>query len=362
MNKIIFCFLLLFCSSLSISFAQTSQDSVIYIVDGSPIIETPGDDDQMLNSDVDKLEVVTDISKIKIAGYAGKANKIIYITTKAYLTRTPQEKLIVSTKAMVRKNGAWYLKDAATPYTGPFIDYFMNGRKQGEGILKDGFVEGIRTVYYPNGNKRYSYTYTRGLENGDSEEYFLNGKLKQKGTFANEKEIGLWQDFYSTGKLKRQSTFVNNKQEVPKEDTKFYALLDKALALMKDEDYTAAIKKLDDAAKINPGYSDLYFYRGTAKLDNFDFDNSIADLDKAIEIEPLYIEAISNRAFARLRKYEFKDSRTLRKTKEVTILAAKDKVPIPKEDQDKICADLNLGYQLGDHKSMITDAISRYCK
>ena len=190
----------------------------------------------------------------------------------------------------------------------------------------------------------------------------MNGKLKQKGSFIDEKETGLWQVFYSTGKIKRQSTFVNNKQEAPKEEIRFYTLFDKALSLMKDEDYTAAIKKLDDGAKLNPGYADLYFYRGAAKLDNFDFDNAITDLDKAIEIEPLYMEAISNRAFARMRKYEFKDSRTLSKTKEVTILATKDKAPIPKDDQDKICADLKLGYELGDRKPMITDAISRYCK
>jgi tetratricopeptide (TPR) repeat protein len=190
----------------------------------------------------------------------------------------------------------------------------------------------------------------------------MNGKLKQKGSFIDAKETGLWQVFYSTGKIKRQSTVVNGKQDIPKEELKFYTLLDKGKDLMKEGDYKTAIKRLDDAEKLNQSYSDLYFYRGTAKLDNFDFDNAIIDFDKAIEIEPLYMEAISNRAFARLRKYEFKDSRTLSKTKEVTILAAKDKVPIPKDDQDKICADLNLGYQLGDRKPMIIDAIKNYCQ
>ncbi len=119
---------------------------------------------------------------------------------------------------------------------------------------------------------------------------------------------------------------------------------------------------LNEAIKINPYYADTYFYRGTAELDNFDFDNAVIDFDKALELEPMYMEAVSNRAFARLRKFQFKNSRTLSKNSEVTILATKDKVDIPKPELEKICADLNLGYELGDHKAMVTDAIKNYCK
>jgi len=226
----------------------------------------------------------------------------------------------------------------------------MNGRKQGEGVLKNGIIDGIRTTYYSNGSKRYFYTYANGVENGASEEYFINGKLKQKGSFVDKKQVGVWQVFYSTGKLKGESSFINNKQSVSKEEEKFYALMNKGLSLMQEEDYAAVIKKLDAAEKIKQSYADLYFYRGTAKLDLFNFDDAIVDLDKAIAIEPLYVEAIADRAFTRLRKYQFKDSRTLSKTKEVTVLAAKDNVPIPKDDLDKICADLNLAYTLGDNK------------
>jgi antitoxin component YwqK of YwqJK toxin-antitoxin module len=360
MKRIALCLLIAFCSIAS--FAQTAQERVLFIVDGSPIIEDPKDDEQLINDDIDHFDVVTNADSIKIAGFEGKIDKIIYVTTKAYLQRSAETKLIPTTKTMTRNNGLWQLKDSATPYTGPFIDYFMNGKKQGEGMLKAGIIDGIRTLYYPNGNKRYFYTYAKGMENGESEEYFINGKLRQKGSFVDKREVGLWQIFYSTGKLKRQSTFVDHKQVIPKEEEKFYSLLDKSIKLMQEEDYPAVIKKLDDAEKIKQDYADLYFYRGTAKLDKFDFDNAVTDLDKAIEIEPLYMEAISNRAFTRLRKYQFKNSRTLSKTNGVTILATKDNVAIPKEELDKICADLNLGYSLGDRKPMIIDAIKEYCK
>jgi antitoxin component YwqK of YwqJK toxin-antitoxin module len=360
MNKFVFCILLFFC--LGTAFAQTTENRILYFIDNVPVIDEPGEDDNVVNDDIDHVTVVTDVDKIKELGYNGKIDKIIYVFTKAALLRTPEAKLIPTTKAMAKKNGAWYATGSETPYSGPFIDYFMNGKIQGEGTLKNGIIEGIRTVYYPNSNKRYFYTYTNGIQYGLCEEYFTTGKLKQKGNWENGKQAGVWQVFYSDGKLKRESTFINNRQDIPKEKMKFFDLLEKSLTLMKEDEYSGAIKKLNDAEKLNLDYADLYFYRGTAKMDNYDFDNAVADFDKAIAIEPLYMEAISNRAFARLRKFEFKNSRTLSKNSEVTILGVKDKVEIPKEEQEKICADLNRGYELGDHKPMIIDAIKTYCK
>jgi antitoxin component YwqK of YwqJK toxin-antitoxin module len=359
MTKIIFTLLLMLSSFISI--CQEKQDRTLYIIDSIPVIDTPDDAEQLDNEDIDKLEIVTDLEKIKSLGYEGKVDKIMMITTKAYATRPDDVKSIPSTKKMTRVNGLWYYKNPDQPYSGKFIDYFANGKIQGDGVLENGKVEGIRTVYYLNSSKRYFYTYSNGLENGPSEEYFINGKLKQKGIFVNKKEEGLWQVFYSTGKLKRESNFINNKQMLGKEELKFYELLSKGATHLKEGEYTNAIRKLDDAIKLNMSYADLYFYRGTAKLNNFDFDKAIDDFDQAIALEPLYMEAISNRAFARLRKYEFKDARTLSNSKKITIMAAKDMVSIPKDDLDKICADLKLGYELGDRKPMVIDAMKRYC-
>lgn len=360
MNKLILTlFLLFFCFALR---AQENNQRVLYVIDSVVIVDDPDENDELKENDIEKLEVITNLDRIKAIGYEGKLDKIIYVITKSYATRSDEIKRIPTTKNMERINGAWHLKGSDVPFSGKFIDYFLNGRIQGEGVLKDGFLEGIRTVYYPNGNKKYFYTYKRGIEDGLNEEYFVNGKLKQKGTFENEQEVGLWQVFYSTGKLKRQSNFVNKKQELPKEERKFHDLFSRGIVLTKEYDYPGAIKKFNEAIILNPDYADVYFSRGTAKLNSFDFDSAIADFDKAVELEPLYMEAISNRAFARLRKYEFKDSKTLSKSKEVTVLVAKDNVPIPSEDLMKICADLNLGYELGDRSPMVIDAKNRYCK
>ena len=68
------------------------------------------------------------------------------------------------------------------------------------------------------------------------------------------------------------------------------------------------------------------------------------------------------RAFVRIRKYEMKDSRTLSTNSEITVYTTKQNVEIPTGEKAKICGDLKKGYELGDTKQMITDAIKKYCE
>ncbi|WP_091375547.1 hypothetical protein [Mucilaginibacter mallensis] len=349
--------------SLIHCFAQEVQkkEATLYIIDSIPLINDPDENSgNITNNDIDHVTVATNADEIKAAGYPS-IDKIIYIITKEYAKRPDDIKKIPTTKLMERKDGVWYMKDATSPYSGKFIDYYLNGKIQGEGVLKDGVVNGSRTTYYQNGNKNLMRNYVNGVAQGYSEEYFQNGNLRQKGSFKDGKDDGLWIDYYSTGAIKRQCNFVNLIPDMTKDEKKFYDLQNKAQELMQAEDYKGAIKKLDEAEKLNSKYADVYFYRGTAKLDNLDFDNAVTDFDKAIELEPLYMEAIANRAFARIRKYEFKSSRTLSSNNEVTVLATKDKVEIPADEKVKICNDLNKSVELGDNKDMILDAIKNYC-
>lgn len=351
--------------SLSVfsSFAQDvkNNERILYILDSIPIIHDPDKSAGTLtNDDIDHMEVITSQDKIKALGY-NMVDKIIFVTTKEFAKRPNEIRAIPGTLSMDHKDGRWYLKKSQKPYSGKFIDYFLNGKIEGEGTLKDGLVNGTRTLYYQNGNKDYFRNYIDGIANGYSEEYFQNGKLKQKGSFKNGKDDGLWVDYYSTGVIKRQTNFVNLIPVMSKEEKKFYDLQQKAEELMRDEDFKGAIKKLNEAEKLNDKYSDIYFDRGTAKLNALDFDNAILDFNKAIELEPLYMEAYGNRAFTRIRKYEFKGSRTLSSSSEVTILAAKDKVDIPDEEKIKICGDLNKSIELGGNTDMVLDALKNYC-
>jgi antitoxin component YwqK of YwqJK toxin-antitoxin module len=344
------------------TYAQETEERILYVVDSIPIISEPGEEEGTLTeNDIETLAVLTDKLDIEKHGYKD-VDKIIFIITKEYARRPDELRKIPTVKQMERKNGRWYLKASSTPYSGQFIDYYFNGKKQRDGVLKAGVLEGLRTVYNPNGTTSYYEYYVGGIENGESKEYFQDGRLHQEGSYKNGKEDGLWKEWYSTGQLKRQTEFKDGKILSTKEDEKFHSLFSRGIELFNEGNYAGAIKSYDKAIEINPNYSDVYFHRSRAYLYDLKFDEAIVDCDKAIELEPMYKEAYSNRAFVRLRKHELKNSRTLSKGSGVTVLAAKDKVKIPEDELEKICSDLSKAIQLGDNKAMILEAQKRYCQ
>jgi antitoxin component YwqK of YwqJK toxin-antitoxin module len=344
------------------SFGQQGQERILYVVDSIPIINDPDEDDgELTEQDIETVTAVTNKDEIEKHGYKD-LDKLIFIITKEYAKRPDELNKIPTLAQMERKNGRWFIMSTQTPYTGQFIEFYMNGRLKGKGNFKDGLADGLRTAYFQDGKTRYIRNYVNGLENGEFKQFFANGKIEQEGIFKDAKEDGIWKLWYSTGELKKQVEFKNGKEIATKEDEKFYRQFSNASKLSSEGNYSSAIKAFDKVIELNPNYSDLYFHRGTAYLYDMKFDEAIKDYDRAIELEPLYKESISNRAFARLRKHEFKNSRTLSKNSGVTVLASKDKVEIPKEELDKICADLNLGYSLGDKSQMILEAINKYCQ
>ncbi|RZK80552.1 MAG: hypothetical protein EOO92_07485 [Pedobacter sp.] len=359
MNRTILTLLsLLFCT---FCYSQQSENRTLYIVDSVAIYNDPGNDANIKKEELDSIVVITNADRIKSLGYEGKFEKLILIFTKAYKTRSSEAKKIPTTKSMVRVDGRWRLIDADTPYSGQFIDYFMNGKIQGEGTLKDGLLDGSRTVYYANGNKEYNNHYRNGLPHGESKEYFGNGALRQQGSFEDNKEVGLWQIYYSNGKPKLEVNHLKGKQVFQKDVGKFLILLEQSIDLFRKGDLKTSIQKLDEAEKLNQNQAELYFYRGTAKLESMEFEGAILDFDKALLLEPLYKEVLSNRAFARIRKHEFKDGRVLSKNKEMTIVTTKTDLTIPDDELQKICADLKAAYELGDDNKMVVDAITKYC-
>jgi len=281
-------------------------------------------------------------------------------------------------------NGAWYFRGSM--YTGQFIDYYYSGRKQGDGMIRNGKAEGLRKIYYQNGNVSAEKYFVNGIENGPKTLYYEDGSLMQKGEVVNGNEEGVWEMYFPNGQVKQRSTFkngtmhgettvfystgkvlavemaVNGKSSPDKRLEKINQLLDKGHNKIKDGEFNAAIRQYSKAIEFDSTYAAAYFARGTAKLNNFLFDEAIADFDRALVLEPFYEKALSNRAFARIRKHQFSGSRQLAKTNGVTILASKDNPGIPENDMTLICQDLSQAVFLGDKGTMITEAIAEFCK
>ena len=360
MKRLIFIFLILV---TIVSFGQETKEKILYVVDSIPIFKGITDEEAvMLEQTLDNFEVVT--KKEKFGEYKMyDFNKLIFVFTKEYAKRPDEIRRIPSfINKMYKKEDKWCLRGSSEPYTGRYIDYYLSGIKKEEGFINEGLDDGLRTYYYKDGTIKLYRNYSKGIQNGESEKYFPNGKLQYKGIFRNGKEEGVWTEWYSTGVVKWETEYKSGKGQPSKEVIKTNSLLQKGLEAFDKGNYKDAVNYYNKALELYPNYSDVYFHRSRAYLYYLKFEEALIDCNKAIDIEPLYKDAFSNRAFVRIRKYELKDNRSLSKNSEITVFATKQNVDIPTDDKDKICTDLKRGYELGDTKQMITDAIKKYCE
>ena len=234
-------------------------------------------------------------------------------------------------------NGVWYLINSTTPYTGKFIDYYLNGKIQGEGTLFNGQLKGNRKMYHLNGNLSDEVEYENGIINGKTISYYSTGKTKviyeyNNGIYLEDKILDKIYKYYTEG----QELYMAG-------------------------NFKSAIKKYTKCIELDSLSTDAYFARGTAKLNNLQFDESIEDFNKTIRIEPYYVNAYGNRAFALIGKYEFGQDRVLMHNSEVTVLASKGNVDIPENELKMICEDLVKAVSLGDKSDMVLEVKEKYC-
>lgn len=369
-----------------IGFGQNQNEKILYIVDSIPVIEDPEESLGTLTAEeIDRVEVVKDKKVIASTGYTD-LDGIIYLFTKEYVNRPDSIKAIPTTKLMTRKNGAWYLKNSSTSYSGKFIDYYLTGKRQGEGILRDGTLSGKRILYYPNGKVSDEIEYESGLSHGLEKRFYKDGSLMQKGIFEKGKEIGVWEmyhpngqlkqrtnfnehgkmdgesvAYYSTGKVQGKNCYKNGSYQPDKVNDKIYGFYKDSQELYQKWDYKGAIQKLNKALALDSTFAEGYFARGTMKLNDFQFEEAAKDFDKVLMIEPFFTNAYSNRAFTIIKKYELQNGRTLSQTKGIQVIATKE-ADIPASELPKVCADLKKAVELGDENKMVLDALKKYCK
>jgi len=365
------------------SFGQNKSENVVYIVDKITILEDPERGNEVAENDIADMNVIKNKDSLKNLGFE-KFDGAIFIYTKEYRKRPEEIKQIPSSKQLERKSGIWYYNNEI--YTGKFIDYYYSGKIQGEGILKNGKIEGLRKMYFQNGNISLERNYINSLSDGLDKEYYENGALKQKGVFVAGNEEGAWESYfpngqiklqnnykngevsgtvikyYSTGKIK-EKVFIQNGKVTPDSNLeKISQLMNKSRESSKNGDSKSAIKYCNKVLELDNESGDAYFSRGTLKLNDMQFNEAIADFDKALTIEPFMEFALANRAFARIRKHEFGGDRELLKNSEVTVLASKKKTEISETEKEKVCSDLKQAIFLGDKAEMVLEAEEQYCK
>lgn len=171
------------------SFGQSSNEKIMFIVDSIAVVHDPEEGNELLQTNVADMTIIKNKDSLKFLGYE-QYDAVLLLFTKDYRSRPDHIKKIPSSKQMERKDGIFLLHN--NPYSGPFVDYYYSGKKQGEGMFFNGILTGDRKRYYQNGNLAIHSYYTKGLEDGLEIEYYEDGTLKQRGGFVNGKMEGAW--------------------------------------------------------------------------------------------------------------------------------------------------------------------------
>ena len=136
------------------------------------------------------------------------------------------------------RDGMYYTKDTNKPYSGQVFSLHDDGKKKGEGSLKDGKMisktewewyqneqkkseihykdgkkDGLQTEWYENGQKRWEGTIKDGNKDGLSTQWWLNGQKMVERTWKDGIEDGLVTEWYENGEKEREGTYKDGKDE-----------------------------------------------------------------------------------------------------------------------------------------------------
>ena len=385
MKKTIF-ILFLFLAAFTISHAQFSGVKKIFIIDSAFFLTEREVSQQLLPGEI--ADTVFISNRDSVARLAGKPlDAVVYLFTKEYRQRPDSLKAIPAFKQMSRKEGSWTWRGRL--YTGPYIDYYANGKMQGRGRLVNGQLEGERIIYYPNGNIKSWLNYESGQRHGTFKEYYKNGALLQEGEFSYGKISKAAKHYFSNGQVKQEVKpkrvtgydtvvvyFSTGKVKLTRTSKtgNFYPD-DKEIELtnnsawfyryLNDGDLKQANKYFYKIWQIDSASIDTHFEEGVLMMHEFRFEEAILHFDRVLDIEPLMPEALEQRALARLKKYKYPDKRMLRKEQVKDVVVVDDIMLVPEYERTKVCRDLlranEIDPSVNFNNRVMQESVLRYC-
>lgn len=386
MNKQ-FLFLLLFFSTCTISFGQTPNKKTLFVIDSVAVINDPDEDNQISDGDIADITYLRNKDSLKHLGF-GMYNEVDYVFTKAYRNRPDNIKQIPSLNQLQLKDGVWYLN--GFPYSGKYIDYYYCGKKLDEGMVVNGKLNGEVKVYFKDGQLKLDRNFSDGLEQGEHLEYFKNGILNLKSEYKDNKVAGLYEcyfingqiqysnafkkgtafdtvaiTYFSTGKIQKIQLSKKGKLIPLPNEEKLNYLRNQYQISARAGDLKNAIKYCSKIIELDSLDAYSYYNKGEALFKEYLFDEAILNFEKTIQLEPMSGAAFGYRAISRLKKHQFINAEGFTKEHKLGLMYAWVTVPIPADEQEKVCNDLQQASMLGIHelvgKGIFTEAISFYC-
>lgn len=386
MGKLLLLLVSLFSFGLA-SEGQLLNPKIVFVIDSIPLRSFLGSRGQISPQDVAEITYVSGRDKLKKMGWE-KVDTVFYVTTKEYRNRPDSIKRIPSLRQMKMEDSVWLINDIA--YTGQYIDYYNSGRKQSEGTIVNGRLDGKVTYYfqdgrvknvtdynkgtihgwsieyYENGNLACKTQYTDGQMKGLNETYFLTGQVRTRSIVNGTNQKDTTFSYYSTGKLKEMIIYINRYHPIrSKKQEELDDLSNKYFQNLKAGNIEAAYKSALELVEFDTTRAEAYVKKGFILFRKYFFDKAISEFDKALEIEPLFGEAYACRALARIHKYQSNHSGLLTKSRKKASPTSWKLDPIPTKEQGKVCFDLQQAAYYGFNNTAISKFIQEawvhYC-
>ena len=142
----------------------------------------------------------------------------------SYLNKDGTVKDPINEDSVQTRGGLKYEINQTTPYSGPTITTYDNGKLSSKGNFKDGKWNGLWTYFHENGQKKGEGSF----ENGDGSDegntgiprngregtwtfWYKNGQKKTEFTFKNGKNDGLITGWYENGNKMTEGTYKDGK-------------------------------------------------------------------------------------------------------------------------------------------------------
>ena len=112
---------------------------------------------------------------------------------------------------LVERDDVYYTKDTNKPYSGQVFSLYDDGKKKGEGTLKDGKEDGKWTYFHSNGQKFREGTYKNEKEDGLWTRWYESGQKWEEGTFKDGKGEGLRTSWWENGQKFSEGNYKDSK-------------------------------------------------------------------------------------------------------------------------------------------------------
>jgi len=126
-------------------------------------------------------------------------------------TNVPNREVLID--ELEKREGAWYAKGEAEPFTGTEVGYYEDGSKSWEVPVVDGKTQGTRIEYYKDGRKKREIPWVDGKRHGLQTSWYEDGQKKEEENYKEGKLQGVRRGWYDNGSRRVEANYKDGMQD-----------------------------------------------------------------------------------------------------------------------------------------------------